>query len=99
MRDEAGAARALHLGLLQECPLQAPEIAGRGRGRNASPNGRLRDTEAGLWRAVDASVLHGPGFAQSAVGRRLAYRPGVDQQRLVDVACQLRGRAGWQYEP
>ena len=43
VRDEAGAARAVHLGLLQERPLPAPEVAGRGRGRHAAPGGRLRD--------------------------------------------------------
>ena len=32
----------------------------------------------------------GAGSAQPAVGRGLAYRQGVDQQRLVDVAHQLR---------
>ena len=74
VRDEAGAARALHLRLLQECPLQAPEIAGRGRGRHDAPDGRLRDAEARLRRAVDAALLHGPGSAQSALGGRLAYR-------------------------
>ena len=47
-------------------------------------------SDAGLWRAVDAALLYGPGPAQSAVGGRLAYRPGVDQQRLADGAHQLR---------
>ncbi len=40
------------------------------------------------------TLLYGPGPAQSAVGGRLAYRPGVDQQRLADGAHQLRRRAG-----
>src|SRR5215468_9845983 len=97
MRDEAGAAHTVHIGLLQERPLQAHEIASRGRGGHAAPDGRLRDSDAGLWRAVDAALLYGPGPAQSAVGGRLAYRPGVDQQRLADGAHQLRRRTGWQY--
>ena len=99
VRDEAGAARAVQLRLLQECPLSAPEVAGRGRGRHAAPDGRLRDAEAGLRRAVDAALLHGPGSAQSAVGGGLAYRQGMDQQRLADVAHQLRRRAGRQHAP
>ena len=99
VRDEAGAARALHLGLLQERPLQAPEVASRGRGRHAAPDGRLRATEARLRRAVDAAVLHGPGSAQPTVGGGLAYGPGVDQQRLAHVAHQLRRRAGRQHQP
>ena len=41
-------------------------------------------------------VLHGPGSAQSALGRRLAHRQGVDQQRLADGPHQLRRRAGRQ---
>src|SRR5215470_16346895 len=97
MRDEAGAAHTVHIGFLQERALQAHEIAGRGRGGHAAPDGRLRDCDAGLWRAVHAALLYGPGSAQSTVGGRLAYRPGVDQQRLVDGAHQLRRRAGWQY--
>ena len=97
VRDEAGAARAVQLGLLQERPLPAPEVAGRGGGRHAAPGGRLRAAEARLWRAVDAAVLHGPGPAQSAVGGGLAHRQGVDQQRLADVAHQLRGGADWQH--
>src|SRR5215813_3330185 len=97
MRDEACAAHTVHIGLLQERPLQALEIAGRGRGGHAAPDGRLRDSDARLWRAVDAALLYGPGPAQSAVGGRLAYGPGVDQQRLADGAHQLRRRAGRQY--
>ena len=61
-----------------------------------APRGWLRAAEARLRRAVDAAVLHGPGSAESAVGRGLAHRPGVDQQRLADVAHQLRRRAGRQ---
>ena len=60
-------------------------------------DGRLRATEARLRRAVDAAVLHGPGPAQPAVGRGLAHRQGVDQQRLADVPHQLRRRAGRQH--
>src|ERR1700730_15573704 len=97
MRDEASAAPTVHIGLLQESPLQAHEIAGRGRGGHAAPDGRLRDSNARLWRAVDAALLYGPGPAQSAVGGRLAYWPGVDQRRLADGAHQLRRRAGRQY--
>src|SRR6516165_9675081 len=97
MRDEAGAAHTVHIGLLQEHPLQAHEIACRSRGGHAAPNGRLRDSDAGLWRAVDAALLYGPGPAQSAVGGRLAYWPGVDQQRLADGAHQFCRRAGRQY--
>src|SRR5258707_15806667 len=89
MRDEAGAAHTVNIGLLQERPLQAHEIAGRGRGGHAAPDGRLRDSDAGLWRAVDAAPLYGPGPAQSAVGGSLAYRPAVDQQRLADGPHQL----------
>ena len=96
VRHHAGAARAVQLGLLQERPLQASEVPGRGGRRHASPGGRLRAAEAGLRRAVDAAVLHGPGSAESADGRGLAHRQGVDQQRLADVAHQLRRRAGRQ---
>ena len=60
-------------------------------------DGRLRDAEAGLRRAVDAAVLHGPGPAQPAVGGGLAYGQRVDQQRLAHVAHQLRRRAGRQH--
>ena len=94
VRHDAGAARAVQLGLLQERPLPASEIAGRGRGRHAAPGRRLRDPEARLWRAVDAARLYGPGPAQPALGRGLAHRQGVDQQRLADGAHQLRGGAG-----
>ena len=83
--------------LLQESPLPAPEVAGRGRRRHAAPGRRLRAAEARLWRAVDAHRLYGPGPAQPAVGRGLAHRQGVDQQRLVDGAHQLRGREGRRY--
>ncbi len=38
-----GAAGAVQLGLLQERPLPAPEVAGRGGGRHAAPGRRLRD--------------------------------------------------------
>ena len=61
--------------------------------------GGYETAEAGLRRAVDAAVLHGPGPAEPAVGRRLAHRQGVDQQRLVDVAHQLRRRADRQPRP
>ena len=91
-----GAAHDVQLGLLQERPQQAPEVAGRGRGRHTAPGRRLRDPEAGLWRAVDAAVLHGPGSAQPAIRRRLAHRFGVDQQRLADGPHQLRRRADGQ---
>ncbi len=55
--------------------------------------------QAGLRRAVDAAVLYGPGPAEPAVGRGLAHRQGVDQQRLADVAHQLRRGADRQSRP
>ena len=87
----------VQLGLLQERALPAPEVAGRGGRRHAAPGRRLRAAEARLWRAVDAAVLHGPGPAQPAVGRGLAHRQGVDQQRLADGAHQLRRGTDRQY--
>ena len=87
---------AVQLGLLQERPLQAPEVAGRGCGRHTAPGGWLRTAEARLWRTVDAAVLYGPGSAQSAIRRRLAHRFRVDQQRLPDGAHQLRRRSARQ---
>ena len=99
VRDEAGAEGTVHVGLLQERALPAPEVAGRGGRRHAAPGGRLRAAEARLRRAVDAAVIHGPGPAEPAVGRGLAHRQGVDQQRLADVAHQLRRGADRQSRP
>ena len=96
LRDPACAAPAVQLGLLQERPLQAPEVPRRGGRRHAAPGGRARAAEAGVWRDFDAALLHGPGPAQSAVRGRLAYRLGVDQQRLLDGAHQLRRRSARQ---
>ena len=99
VRDDAGAADAVQVRLLQERPLPAPEVAGRSGRRHAAPGRRLRAAEARLRRAVDAAVLHGPGPAEPAVGRGLAHRQGVDQQRLADVAHQLRRGTDRQSRP
>ena len=72
----------VQLRLVQERPLPARQVAGRGRRQHAALRRRLRDPEAGLWRAVDEHRLYGPGPAEPALGRGLAHRQGVDQQRL-----------------
>ena len=82
---------AVQLRLVQGSPLPARQVAGRGRRQHAALCRRLRDPEAGIWRAVDEHRLYGPGPAKPALGRGLAHRQGVDQQRLLDGPHQLHG--------
>jgi len=96
-RDSKFEMKSVQFGVLQERPLPAREIPGRGRRQHAALRRRLRNPEARLRRAVDEHGLYGPGPAQPAVGRRLAHRQGVDQQRFADGPHQLHGREGRRY--
>ena len=87
-----GAARMFNREWFKERALQARQVAGRGRRQDAAVCRRIRDPKARLWRAVDEYRLYGPGPAQPAIGRGLAHRQGVDQQRLADGPHQLHGR-------
>src|SRR6266852_4457181 len=53
--------------------------------------------EIRIWRAVDEYRLYGSGSAEPALGRGLAHRQGVDQQRLSDGPGQLRRGKGRRY--
>src|SRR6202022_4006446 len=83
VRYEARLARAVQFGLLQECALQAYEVARRGRGQHLTARRRPRAPEAGHWRPVDAAPLYGPGSAQPPVRRRRATRERGAKQRLL----------------
>src|SRR5439155_23307456 len=94
VRYATRAAGVVQLGLLQERSLPAHEIPGRGRCRLAASGWRPRVAVPRIWRTVDEHRLYGTGPAQPTLGRGVAHRQGVDQQRLVDGPRQLRRGEG-----
>ena len=93
LRSQAGAARAVPVGLLQRGAVRAGQEPGGGGGRHAAPDRRVgppRSAPAGRRAGVG---LHGPEPAQPAQRRGLADGPRLDQQRLGGEPDQLRRQA------